>query len=241
MKKMNLRKIAALVFALGLVGAVSPSARAALSFSGTSGNLAAEVDFALSGSTLTVTLINTSTHDVLVPSDVLTGVFFNTTHTLTPVSASLGGSAVFYGNIVNVGNGWGYASGVSAQGKNSAISASGAVSGLGHNNFTAANNPLQGIDYGILSHGDNPLTGNGGVTGGGPLVKNEVVFTLTAASGFTLSEIGNSVVFQYGTSLTEPHPPGTPVPEASTVFAGLLLLLPLGASTIRILRKRQAV
>lgn len=33
----------------------------------------------------------------------------------------------------------------------------------------------------------------------------------------------------------------TPVPEARTVIAGLLLLLPLGASTIRILRKNRAV
>jgi len=31
--------------------------------------------------------------------------------------------------------------------------------------------------------------------------------------------------------------PGTPVPEASTMIAGILLLLPFGASTLRILRK----
>ena len=30
---------------------------------------------------------------------------------------------------------------------------------------------------------------------------------------------------------------GTPVPEASTMIAGALLLLPFGASTLRILRK----
>jgi len=33
---------------------------------------------------------------------------------------------------------------------------------------------------------------------------------------------------------------GTPVPEASTIFAGALLLLPFGASTLRILRKNRA-
>ena len=33
----------------------------------------------------------------------------------------------------------------------------------------------------------------------------------------------------------------TPVPEAKSLIAGLLLLLPLGASTIRILRKNRAV
>lgn len=33
---------------------------------------------------------------------------------------------------------------------------------------------------------------------------------------------------------------GTPVPEASTMIAGMLLLLPLGASTLRVLRKHRA-
>jgi hypothetical protein len=34
--------------------------------------------------------------------------------------------------------------------------------------------------------------------------------------------------------------PATPVPEASTMIAGILLLLPFGASTLRILRKSRA-
>ena len=35
--------------------------------------------------------------------------------------------------------------------------------------------------------------------------------------------------------------PVTPVPEPTTLIAGALLLLPFGASTLRILRKRQRV
>ena len=157
------------------------------------------------GNTLTVTLTNTSSADVLVPTDVLTGVFFNTSHTLTPVSANLHGSTVYYASLANVGDGWGYGSGVSAQGMNSAISATGAVNGLGMSNFSSQHNALDGLPYGILSAGDNPSTGNTGVKGKGPLIKNSVQFVLTVAPGFSLSELGNSVVFQYGTALTDTH------------------------------------
>ena len=155
---------------LALLSLVLPS-RAGPVFSGSSGDLSASASFDLSGNTLTVILTNTSSADVLVPADVLTGIFFDTTHTLTPVSASLNGSTVFYGSLTNVGDGWGYASGVSAQGENNAISATGAVNGLGHSNFSAADNSLGGDDYGILSAGDNSATGNTGVTGKGPLIQ----------------------------------------------------------------------
>jgi hypothetical protein len=202
---------------LTALAGTGPARAGMIQFTGSSGNLSASALFNLSGNTLTVTLTNTSAADVLVPTDVLTGVFFNTSHTLTPVSASLNGSSVFYGSITNAGDGWGFASGVSVDGLNSATSASGAVAGLGHSNFSGANNALQGLDYGILSAGDNPATGNTGVTGHGPLIKNSVQFTFTAADGFSLSELGDSVVFQYGTQLTETHFSGSPNPNVSTV------------------------
>jgi hypothetical protein len=196
-------------------------------YTGSSGTLNASANFNLTGNTLTVTLTNTSSADVLVPTDVLTGLFFNTTHALTPVSASLNGSTVYYGTLTNVGDGWGYASGVSAQGKNSAISATGAVSGLGHSNFSGANNMLDGLDYGLLSAGDDSSTGNSGVTGHGPLIKDSAQFTLTAASGFSLDELGSTVVFQYGTSLSDTNFTGSmsPVPEPTS-----LVLLGIGAA-----------
>jgi hypothetical protein len=209
-----------------LLAGAAPSP-AGMLYSGSSGHLSASALFNLSGNTLTVTLTNTSTADVLVPSDVLTGVFFNTTHTLTPGVASLNGSAVFYGSTSDPSNGWGYASGVSAHGKNSAISASGAVSGLGHSNFNGTHNSLGGLDFGILSAGDNTATGNTGVTGHGPLIKNSVQFTFTAAAGFSLRELGDSVVFQYGTTLCEPHfcaPDPTPFVAAVPAPASIVLL-----------------
>jgi hypothetical protein len=43
-----------------------------------------------------------------------------------------------------------------------------------------------------------------GVTDHGPLIKNSVQFTLAADSLFALSELGTTVVLQYGTATTEP-------------------------------------
>jgi hypothetical protein len=184
---------------LALLVWASPG-RADLLFSGSSGTQSASAQFDLTGTTLTVTLTNTSSADVLVPTDVLTAVCFNTSHTLTPKSANLGFSSVAYGTLTNVGDGWGYGSGINAEGMNSAISATGAFTGLGHSNFSTANNALDGLPYGILSAGDNLATGNTGVTGHGPLIKESVQFVLTVAAGFTLSELGNTVIFQYGTA-----------------------------------------
>jgi len=175
---------------------------------------------------------------------VLTGLFFNTTNPLTPVSASLNGSSVLYGSLVNnVGEGWQYKSGVSAQGKNSGISATGLGIFGPTGNFFAPGQILNGLNYGILSAGDNTGTGNAGVTGHGPLSKNSVAYTLTANAPFSLSELGSTVVFQYGTSTTEPPltgsclrdctPPPQVVPEPSTwimLVTGTLGLLGYGWS-----------
>ena len=48
-----------------------------VTFSASSGDLSASVTFEFDGTSLVVTLINTSAADVLVPVDVLTGVFFD--------------------------------------------------------------------------------------------------------------------------------------------------------------------
>src|SRR5262245_14557426 len=207
-------------------GSIPNRANAGMWFTGSSGNLSASALFDLVGNTLTVTLTNTSTHDVLVPADVLTGVFFNTSHTLAPVSASLNGSSVNYGSIANsVGEGWQYkaVANNAAQGKNAGISATGlGIFGPNGNFNSGTNVKLGGLNYGILSAGDNPLTGNTGVTGKGPLIKDSVRFTLTVSSGFTLSELGDTVVFQYGTDLTEPHfiafDPPIPAPEPTSMI-----------------------
>lgn len=210
----NRISVAALVLALASLAAAP--GRAVTIYTGSSGNLSAQAQFDLSGSTLTITLTNTSAADVLVPSDVLTGLFFDATHTLTPVSAGLNGSALVYGSVVNnVGEGWQYKGGVSAQGKNAGISAAGLGIFGPKGNFYTTGTTLGGLDYGILSAGDDTSTGNTGVTGKGPLIKNALVFTLTAASGFSLDELGDSVVFQYGTDTSEPHFLGTLPPKTT--------------------------
>src|SRR5437762_1708768 len=176
-----------IVSALALGAMSDPAtARAGVLYTGSSGSLSASADFELSGNSLTVTLTNTSLADVLVPGDVLMGVFFDTVHSLTPVSASLNGSSVYDGLIIHdVGEGWQYKafSGGLAQGKDSGISAAGlGLFGPSGNFYTPSVN-LGGLNYGIASAGDDPLTGNGGITGHGPLIKDSIVFTLTAAQG----------------------------------------------------------
>ena len=213
-----------LILALALVLGNQASA-SAITYSGSSGNLSASATFSLAGNILTVTLSNTSLSDVLVPADVLAGIWFDNTHKLTPVSANRNGSSVFYGALSNVGDGWGYYSGLAGagHGMKDGIVAAGFGIGGGHSNFSAAHDSLGGLNYGVLSAGDNTVTGNAGVKGHGPLIKNSVQFALSTARGFNLSELGNSVVFQYGTSLTEPsysgylqRPPAS-VPEPGTL------------------------
>ncbi len=87
-----LRKVAvsSAIFAVMLLAPIA-IARADVLLTQTNGSLSASANFNLTGNVLTVTLTNTSAADVLVPTDVLTAVFFNGNGTLTPVSALLGG------------------------------------------------------------------------------------------------------------------------------------------------------
>lgn len=235
---------------LGALLAGSFSARAdSWSVTGSSGSLSAAADFELVGSTLTITLTNTSAADVTTPSQVLTGLFFDSTATLTPVSAALGtGSKLVYGTTSDVGKGWQYKGGLgtAAQGKNAGLSATGLGVFGPKGNFAADPVKLDGLDYGILSAGDDTGTGNKGVKKHGPLIQNSIVFTLSVDGSFSLAALsGNgtaNVVFQYGTALDEPHftgagaykptgvtsPPGGVAPEASSIillaFGGLPLL-----------------
>jgi len=59
---------------------------------------------------------------------------------------------------------------------------------------------------------------------------------VSLSPGSVFGEIigGKDIAIVSGSDVT-----GTPVPEASTIIAGALLLLPLGASTLRILRRKQ--
>jgi hypothetical protein len=200
-----------------------------ISFSASSGNLAASVTFSLSDSILTVTLANASTADVLVPTDVLTAVFWNGTGTMMPYSAVLGsGSTVLFppsgGEGPNVGGEWAYSDSLIGAPAAYGISSSG-LDWFGAANFPGSNlqgpaDSVDGLQYGITSAGDNPSTGNKKVTGSDALIKNSVVFTFTGISAdFDMSKI-HDVSFQYGTAAGEPN---IPVPEPS-----LLVLLGIG-------------
>jgi hypothetical protein len=84
----------------------------------------------------------------------------------------------------------------------------------------------------------NSLSNNNGHS---PYFGDEMIFTLDYSGTLDLKDIDH-VQFEYGTggNVTIPGAPGpTPVPESSTVFAGALMLLPLGAATVRALRKEK--
>ncbi len=201
-----------------------------IGFAGTAGatlftSSGASADFTVNGSgQLVVTLTNTSPADVLVPSQVLTAVFFNLSDTLTPVSATVASGSIVYdpahATTTNVGGEWAYATGLSGAplGDNSGISSSG-LGLFSFSNFNGpelagpANGALDGLQYGITSAGDNLATGNKAILDSGGLIKNQVVFTLSGLpAGFNLDSIGN-VFFQYGTSLNESQ-----VPEPSSLL-----------------------
>ena len=202
-------------------------------------DLSAEAVFVLGDSTLTITLRNTSQDDVLIPSEVLTGLLFAIdVGTLTPVSAVLGEGATVlwpdpagdapatgylvtaYGN--DIGAEWAYipGEGLSSAGLDD-LFGPGDRFDTAHDLSPPAS--PDGLQYGILSEGDDHSTGNTPVTGGYALVEGPVVFTLTASDGFTLNSIYD-VSFQYGTSLDQPN---IPIPEPSS-----LALVALGLSLV---------
>ncbi len=89
---------------LGVCLSFASTARADFTFKQTWGNLEAQVTFSQDGSDLVVTLENISTFDVLNPTDVLTGVFFNISGaTLMPVRAALAdGSTIAFPEAANL-------------------------------------------------------------------------------------------------------------------------------------------
>jgi hypothetical protein len=236
MRSILLKSASALCVAASMNAVAGP-----VLFTGGSGGLAATVSFDLVGSQLQVVLSNTSTGDVLVPSDALTAVFFNIAGNplLTRNSAISGGPTYLGSTNVSgagtvVGGEWAYLNGLSQYAANSGISSSGlGVFGPGDRfpgaNLSGPESP-NGVEYALASAGDNPATGNAGILGE-ELTRSSVTFLLTTASPFDLSAIGN-VTFQYGTSLSEGHFSGTTsrsVPEPGTLgLAGLALLAGAG-------------
>lgn len=236
------RRIAAALLAGACVSLAPAAGAVSVSFFGSSGLLAASATFSQTspGGDLTVTLTNTSTADTLVPSDVLSAVFFSLAGNpvLTRISALLGpGSGVIYdpdgqpaGGVV--GGEWAYRGGLAGL----PLGASAGISSVGLGLFGAGDRfpgpdlappaSPDGINYGIVSAGDNPATGNAGLTGSGGQIKNSVVFTLGVPVGYALG-LGSvsRVSFQYGSGLDGPNLAAIPEPAAGGLLAAGLVAL----------------
>jgi len=221
------------VFGVAIFANASSAWADFVSYSASNGSgLTATVTFeTTAGGNLIVTLTNTSSMDVLVPSQILTAVFFSLPGSVTPVSANVtSGSSVNNPSVAgvaefpSVSGEWAYKNGLSVNGSNSGISSSGlGVFGpgdvFGSPNLDGPASP-NGLQYGITSAGDDPTSGNAAVTGTA-LIQNSVTFTLSGWNpNWSLSQISN-VWFQYGTSLSEPQVGAVPEP-------GVLALLGIG-------------
>ncbi len=232
-----MRKPAATAVVLLAIALLPCSALATpITYSFSSGDFAASATFDQSGTSLIVTLTNTSTHDAMVPTDILTAVYFDVTGdpALSRTSAILApGSVVKVGGtgaLVPVSGGvvggeWAYLNNTNPPlPNNSGVSSVGlGVFGPGDlfpgPNLEGPTSP-DGVEFGITSLGDNLLTGNGGLSGE-DLIQNSVVFTLGGYTGDPSTDV-TAVTFQYGTAIDAPTYPGSPggnpnVPEPATL------------------------
>jgi hypothetical protein len=185
-----------------------------MTFTGLSGSHAASVEFDISGSNLLITLTNTAAADTLVPTDLLTAVFFTIAGdpSLTRTSAVLAGGSVVENGFSDpgdvVGGEFAYLNGLATYGANQGISNSGlGIFGPGDvfpgSNLAGPADP-DGFQYGIASAGDDSATGNPAVLANA-IIRNSVLVTLGGLpAGFSLASISN-VTFQYGTALDEGH------------------------------------
>ncbi|MCY7278600.1 MAG: PEP-CTERM sorting domain-containing protein [Phormidesmis sp. CAN_BIN44] len=226
---------------------------------GSAENRSASALFGLTGNTLTIALNNTSQADSLVPTDVLTGLFFNLSGaTLSPLAASLGAGSKVYGatsQVSNVGGEWAFGSklAIGSSAYNYGVSAAGLGLFGPKDRFDTSSNlsgteNVGGLDFGIVTAGDNPTTGNGGLNR--DLIKGSVLFTFgltNVAANFNLAQAISNLRFQYGTATSEPsftakvtlppkEPPIKRVPEPGVM--GALLLT--GLAMLRT-RKQQSI
>jgi hypothetical protein len=240
-----------LVFKLLTIGSASlsllSSNAATITFTGSSGIHSASAVFTQTPGFLTISIRNTATYDAMVPTDMLTALFFNVPNlvTFSPVSALVGSSSTVINTLTGnpnylpggtvVGGEWAYAGGLNVGGLNGGTSSTG-LGLFGAGNFPGPNlqgpASVDGVQYGITTAGDIASTGNGGITSAqsSQFIKNEVVLTLSSIPiNFNLSQI-TSVRFQYGTSVDEFSMTGTG--DSPSVPDGGSTLLLLGSALV---------
>lgn len=202
-------------------------------------DLAASAHFDFDGSVLTVTLTNISTDMVLVPADVLSGVYFDWEGaTLAAISATLPmGSEVIYpdpapgydGSERSVAGEWAFRSDLMSGfgGAQFGVSSSGMDNTFGGPDLIDdanlfGNTVPNGSDYGIVSiAGIGMIDNDGPLDGEIPYIMSSVKFVFAVTGeGLSVNDIVN-VSFQYGTSEDEPNIPGIVPEPATAVLMGL--------------------
>ncbi|MCC6322154.1 MAG: hypothetical protein IT438_12045 [Phycisphaerales bacterium] len=215
----------------------SSSSAAVLFASASSGARAASATFDTSGTDLVITLTNTSSADAGVPSEMLTGIFFD----IAGAALSLSRSSVLLdaGSIVLndpapaggiVGGEFGYRGGLAGAPHGAAYGVSSSGLGLFGPGDLFPGPDLEppaspdGVQYGLTTASDPGNNNNGGASV--PLIRNAVVITLGGLpANFDPFASIHNISFQYGTGLDEPNL-YVPAPGASGLLA-------LGALALR--------
>jgi len=257
---LSVRIVRGISTAVAITGLALPAystiVQTASGFSSVNQPVSFRASLSISGDILTVVLENTSTQNSTAPSDVLGSYYFDilngtTRPNLTYVSA--------------VGDVWLAKKGTAADvlqtpGANLKAVAAGANTWQ-FKTVVPSSNPFLGFGVGTVGNSSlDPSSFNGNIVGNRDysiyagdisasnlkdtlLVKGPLTFMFSGLTGFTEADINPKGVFGLGTApdslMTGVTP--TPVPEPATAIAGALLLLPFGATTLRMLRKNRKV
>jgi hypothetical protein len=217
--------------------------------------LSASATFNVIGDVLTITLTNTATYNPstseLVPSQLLTGVFWSgTPTTLTTGTATITAGSLLQGSTctpgpctsatTNVGGEFRYQTGTfpfAVPGATAGIASSGYIGGVGNMGGSNLDNPdaVNGLNFGIAPTGFTSGSGNGGIDEE-PIILGSVTFTLNGAAGINPATAIQNVYFTYGTS---PEAVLPRVPEPATLTLLLCGTGLMGVGSIRRRRKKQ--
>lgn len=192
------------------------------------GTLDGQATFTFGNGYVTIVLANLLTGSHLSQGQAISGITFD----IAGITASSTFGENFVGTTVDLPSG--------TTVPNNNLSNWSTVTGLGSVELAVT---------GVIGSGGKPeemiipggTTYVGGISSHNPYVLNSASFTLSN-SVFTTSSTVSDVSMLFGTGpdkilVGAPQPHGGSVPEPATLMAGALLLLPLGISTFRVLRK----